>query len=146
MKENKESVAETFTYMKPMELFSTKSMVKIAAPMVRYSKLQFRELTRLYHCDLSYTSMIMSNSFIRSQKSRDIEFTTNPTDRPLIVQFAANNVDDLATASAFVSNHCDGIELNCGCPQQWALKEVKIRFKFYLFFLFDDCCRELVRL
>ena len=58
--------------------------------------------------------MIMSNSFIRSQKARDIEFTTNATDRPLIVQFAASNSSDFATASQFVRNHCDGVELNCG--------------------------------
>ena len=91
--------------------------------MVRYTKLQFRQLVRKYDCDLTYTPMIMSNSFIRSQKARDIEFTTNLTDRPLIVQFAANNCEDLASASAFVHKHCDGIELNCGCPQKWAMQE-----------------------
>ena len=67
--------------------------------------------------------MIVANSFIRSQKARDIEFTTNSKDRPLIVQFAANNCDDLATATQFVRNHCDGVEINCGCPQRWAIQE-----------------------
>jgi tRNA-dihydrouridine synthase 4 len=67
--------------------------------------------------------MIMSNSFIRSSKARDIEFTTCPTDRPLIVQFAANNVDDFATAAEFVRHCSDGVELNCGCPQKWAIQE-----------------------
>jgi hypothetical protein len=77
-------------------------------------RLQFRELIRKYNCDLCYTPMIMSNSFIRSQKARDIEFTTNPTDRPLIVQFAANKSSDFAMASQFVRNFSDGVELNCG--------------------------------
>ena len=67
--------------------------------------------------------MIMSNSFIRAKKSRDIEFTTNQTDRPLIVQFAANNSNDFATAAEFVRNFSDGVELNCGCPQKWAIQE-----------------------
>lgn len=62
--------------------------------------------------------MIMSNSFIRSQKARDIEFTTNPNDRPLIVQFAANNSSDFATASQFVRNYSDGVELNCGMKKK----------------------------
>ena len=67
--------------------------------------------------------MIMSNSFIRAKKSRDIEFTTNQTDRPLIVQFAANNSSEFATAAEFVRNFSDGVELNCGCPQKWAIQE-----------------------
>ena len=62
--------------------------------------------------------MIMSNSFIRSQKARDIEFTTNAFDRPLIVQFAANNSSDFATAAQFVRNYSDGVELNCGKSQR----------------------------
>ena len=87
------------------------------------SRIQFRELVRKFNCDLTYTPMIMSNSFTRSQKARDVEFTTNTTDRPLIVQFAAGNPEDLATASQFVRSHCDGVELNCGCPQKWAIQE-----------------------
>ena len=78
---------------------------------------------RKYKCDLLYTPMIMSQSFTRSSKSRDVEFTTNATDRPLITQFAANNCDDFATAAQFVHAHCDGVELNCGCPQKWAIQE-----------------------
>ena len=67
--------------------------------------------------------MIMCDSFTRSQKSRDIEFTTNETDRPMIVQFASNNANDFATATEFVREFCDGVELNCGCPQRWAIQE-----------------------
>jgi hypothetical protein len=69
--------------------------------------------------------MIMSDSFTRSQKARDNEFTTNSMDRPLIIQFAANNVNDFATAAefAYYSKSCDGVELNCGCPQKWAIQE-----------------------
>ena len=68
--------------------------IKICAPMVRYSKLPFRMLVRLYDCDIAYTPMIMADSFSSSEAARNNEFTTNSTDRPLIVQFASNNVDD----------------------------------------------------
>lgn len=68
--------------------------LRICAPMVRYSKLPFRMLVRLYDCDVAYTPMIMANSFSSSQAARDNEFTTNSDDRPLIVQFAANKVDE----------------------------------------------------
>ena len=26
-------------------------------------------------------------------------------------------------SSQLVTNHCDGVDLNCGCPQGWAQKE-----------------------
>ena len=68
--------------------------IRICAPMVRYSKLPFRMLVRLYDCDIAYSPMIMADSFSSSEAARDNEFTTNSMDRPLVVQFASNNVDD----------------------------------------------------
>jgi tRNA-dihydrouridine synthase 4 len=60
-----------------MELFENKEIVKICAPMVRYSKLQFRNLVKTYNCDLCYTPMILADSFCKSAKARNNEFTTN---------------------------------------------------------------------
>lgn len=46
-----------------------------------------------YGCDLCYTPMIISDSFVKSQKARDNEFTTNsgdnlhPTPPPLASLF-----------------------------------------------------------
>ena len=33
-------------------------------------------LVRRYGCDLAYTPMIISESFVLSEKARDVEFTT----------------------------------------------------------------------
>lgn len=52
--------------------------------MVRYSKLEFRALVRKYKTDLCFTPMIVANSFLRSEKARKIEFTTNIEDTPLV--------------------------------------------------------------
>lgn len=41
-------------------------------------------------------------------------------DAPLVVQFAANTVHDFVGASHMVAPICDGVDLNCGCPQRWA--------------------------
>ena len=98
-------------------------VVKICAPMVRYSKLPFRLLVREYGCDLAFSPMIMAESFAVSQKARLNEFTTCKNDRPLVVQFAANEVSHFVESAKIVSNSCDGVDLNCGCPQGWALKE-----------------------
>eukprot|EP00795_Rhopilema_esculentum_P002264 gene2264-17875_t len=106
-----------------LSLFEDRDVVRICAPMVRYSKLPFRTLVRRYGCDLVYTPMIVSDSFVKSVKARDSEFTTNSGDRPLVVQFAANNGKDLADAAELVYEYSDGVDLNCGCPQRWAMAE-----------------------
>lgn len=112
-----------FNFATPLELFKEKKVVKICAPMVRYSKLAFRKLVRQYECDLAFTPMIISDSFIKSLKARDSDFTTCKEDRPLIVQFAAKNAKEFADAAEIVVPYSDGVDLNCGCPQRWAMAE-----------------------
>ncbi|CAH1787401.1 unnamed protein product [Owenia fusiformis] len=107
----------------PIEFLQGDKCVKICAPMVRYSKLAFRSLVRKYDCDVCFTPMIVADSFVKSLKARDSEFTTNSGDRPLIVQFAARNAEDFAAASEIVQQFADGVDLNCGCPQRWAMSE-----------------------
>ncbi|XP_033919291.1 uncharacterized protein [Melopsittacus undulatus] len=107
----------------PVDLFHSGQVVKICAPMVRYSKLAFRTLVRKYSCDLCYTPMIVAADFVRSAKARDSEFTTNKGDHPLIVQFAAKEAQVLCDAARIICPFADGIDLNCGCPQRWAMAE-----------------------
>ncbi|GIY34522.1 hypothetical protein CDAR_554321 [Caerostris darwini] len=95
----------------------------MCAPMVRYSKLPFRMLVRKYGCDVAFTPMIVSHSFIESEKARHNEFTTAAEDRPLIVQFAAKHGTELADAAEIIFRYSDGVDLNCGCPQRWAIQD-----------------------
>nr|CAI5822756.1 unnamed protein product [Callosobruchus analis] len=74
----------------------------------------------MYGCDLSFTPMILADSFCQSEKARQNEFTTNLMDTPLVVQFAANTVHEFVGAAHLVSPYCNGVDLNCGCPQRWA--------------------------
>ena len=69
-------------------------------------RLAFRLLVRKYGCDMAFTPMIISDSFLQSTKARDMEFTTCSSDRPLIVQFAASNATDFAAASELVARYC----------------------------------------
>lgn len=106
-----------------VELFENKKLVTVCAPMVRYSKLSFRMLVRKYGCDIAFTPMIVSRSFVESIKARNSDFTTCIGDRPLIVQFAAKNGEELADAAEITYKYSDGVDLNCGCPQRWALAD-----------------------
>lgn len=97
--------------------------IYIAAPMVRYSKLPFRLLCRKWGCDVTYTPMIVAKDFVNSPITRRIEFSTNAMDRPLVTQFAANDPVVLAKAVEYVAGHCDGVDINCGCPQTWVMND-----------------------
>ncbi|KAI8096798.1 uncharacterized protein BX664DRAFT_257959 [Halteromyces radiatus] len=91
--------------------------------MVRYSKLPFRELLLKYNVDLVYTPMMLADVFKNSEFARDTDFSTNANDNPMVVQFAASNGADLADAAELVSPYAGAIDLNCGCPQRWAIQE-----------------------
>ncbi|KAG6451819.1 tRNA-dihydrouridine(20a/20b) synthase [NAD(P)+]-like isoform X2 [Manduca sexta] len=67
--------------------------------------------------------MVMADSFCQNSKARDCEFLTTTNDTPLIVQFAANNRNDFVDATKLVCPYVDGVDLNCGCPQKWAMKD-----------------------
>ncbi|XP_064400045.1 tRNA-dihydrouridine(20a/20b) synthase [NAD(P)+]-like isoform X2 [Halichondria panicea] len=67
--------------------------------------------------------MIVSESFVQSSKARDVEFTTCNGDRPLVAQFAASNARDFADAALIIAPFVDAVDLNCGCPQRWAMAD-----------------------
>ncbi|PIC40335.1 hypothetical protein B9Z55_011714 [Caenorhabditis nigoni] len=87
------------------------------APMVRYSKLAFRQLVRLYDVDVCYTPMIYAKNFIESEKCRNSELSVCAGDSPLIVQFATDDPFVLAEAAEMVYSCSSGVDLNCGCPK-----------------------------
>ncbi|KPI97891.1 tRNA-dihydrouridine synthase 4-like [Papilio xuthus] len=111
-------ISQLFTIAK-----ANQNYLNVCAPMVRYSKVQFRTLVRSYDTDLTFTPMILADSFCQNAKARSNEFTTTVNDSPLIVQFAANDVNDFVDASKLVYPYADGVDLNCGCPQRWAMKD-----------------------
>lgn len=96
---------------------------------------------------LAYTPMLHARMFTETSKFRDHHFQPlrtslsshpkpeatyeskdffldgNPAfDRPLTVQFCANDPGEFLTAAKYVTPFCDAVDLNLGCPQGIARK------------------------
>lgn len=61
------------------------------APMVDASELTFRMLCRKHGAEAAYTPMIHSRLFVEDKNYRELNFKTAEGDRPLFIQFCAND-------------------------------------------------------
>ncbi|CEO59486.1 Putative tRNA-dihydrouridine synthase [Penicillium brasilianum] len=119
----------------------------IVAPMVDRSEFAWRMLTRSFMpADepkplLAYSPMFHARLFGEQAKLRTQHFQPtreangdmkrkdelfldgNPKfDRPLFVQFCANDPNEFLEAARHVAPYCDAVDLNLGCPQGIARK------------------------
>ncbi|KAJ5114336.1 hypothetical protein NUU61_000095, partial [Penicillium alfredii] len=117
----------------------------ILAPMVDRSEFAWRMLTRTFMPPnepkpiLAYSPMYHARLFGEQERVRAKQFQPtrevigdknnslfldgNPTfDRPLFVQFCANDPSEFLEAARHVAPYCDAVDLNLGCPQGIAKK------------------------
>lgn len=66
------------------------------------SELPFRMLCRAHGAEAAYTPMLHSRLFLEQHKYREEHFSTCPGDRPLFIQFCANDPDTFVAAAQIV--------------------------------------------
>lgn len=96
----------------------------VVAPMVDQSDLPFRLLCRQYGSNLAVTPMIHAKLFCTCQTYRENFFNltkgTPKEDRPLLAQLCGSDEDYVLETALQLQPFVDGIDLNCGCPQNIA--------------------------
>jgi tRNA-dihydrouridine synthase 1 len=88
-------------------------------PLLAYSPM--------IHARIFRESPALRSSFLLTPRTVDgketVHLDGNPAfDRPLIVQFCANDPQDFLESARIVAPYCDAVDLNLGCPQGIAKK------------------------
>ncbi|OMJ18047.1 tRNA-dihydrouridine(16/17) synthase [NAD(P)(+)]-like [Smittium culicis] len=99
-----------------------KSSKLFLAPMVDQSELAWRILSRKYGAQVCFTPMFHAKMFSNKENRGYFNemWQTNEQDRPLIVQFCANDPEHFLEAAKLVEDHADAVDINLGCPQHIA--------------------------
>ncbi|KAK0496023.1 FMN-linked oxidoreductase [Armillaria luteobubalina] len=102
---------------------TTLDLSYITAPMVNQSDLPFRTLSHNYGATLTYTQMLQPDKLINDKDYLEFhlrDLSRRPQEHRVVVQLCGNDPDVTVEGARKIQNHCDGVDLNLGCPQEAA--------------------------
>tara|TARA_Y100000310_G_C20648264_1_gene797893 strand:+ start:568 stop:1503 length:936 start_codon:yes stop_codon:yes gene_type:complete len=88
----------------------------ILAPMAGVTDVAFRLLCKQYGAGLTSTEMISANALVRENKATLRMIDVVKEEKPRVIQLFGQKVEYLVKAAKFVSDKCEIIDLNFGCP------------------------------
>jgi tRNA-dihydrouridine synthase B len=95
----------------------------ILAPLAGINDPAFRLICKKYGADIVYSGMFSSEALIRNIPVIINELKVIPQERPLIIQLFGSDEKNMLKASYIVKPFCDGIDINCGCPDDSVMKQ-----------------------
>jgi len=105
---------------------------KVLAPLVGGSDLSFRLLSRKYGAQVTFTEMVVSEYYLHATAEEGHRKYKNATryefdesDRPLILQLTGTEPESIIKMAnlPMFEGKIDGLDINCGCPQGFALEK-----------------------
>lgn len=121
--EGREGTAGCIRHVR-LQHFESAWWTLMAAPLVKASDLPFRLFCRKYGSRVCYSQMLYSSEVLRNPNYVQQMLRSSARDRPLVIQLAGNDPEIFLRAAQLLQGVCDAIDLNLGCPQREARRDV----------------------
>ena len=94
----------------------------ILAPMAGISDLPFRLITKKYGNPGLVCNEMVSSKAISYNDEKTLKMLETENENPISMQIFGNDIQSMGVASEFVSQRCDVLDINMGCPAPKVVK------------------------
>lgn len=92
------------------------------APMAGITDLPFRKLCKEYGAGLVFTEMVSAKGIFYGDKKTEDLLNTDGEKRPIGMQIFGSDIEAMGVAAKLVSEKCDILDINMGCPAPKVVK------------------------
>lgn len=94
----------------------------ILAPMAGVTDLAFRLICKKYGVGAVCTEMVSAKALMYGDEKTKLLLNTNGEKRPIIMQIFGSDINAMKSASKYVQEKADIIDINMGCPAPKVVK------------------------